>query len=99
MKPTAYLINIGRGVIVPLDALTEALQTGEIAGAALDVFEREPLPPDHPLWEMGNVILTPHIAGDGPYIHDRQMELFLENARRFIAGEPLLTVVDKAQWC
>lgn len=99
MKPTAYLINIGRGVIVQLDALTQALQTGGIAGAALDVFEQEPLPPDHPLWDMENVILTPHVADTGPHIEDRRMEIFLENARRFIAGQPLLTVVDKAQWC
>jgi len=99
MKPTAYLINIGRGVIVQLDALTQPLQTGEIAGAALDVFEREPLPPDHPLWDMENVILTPHVADTGPYIEERRMEILLENARRFIAGQPLLTVVDKAQWC
>ena len=99
MKPTAYLMNIGRGVIVQLEALTQALQTGEIAGAALDVFEREPLPADHPLWEMENVIVTPHVADTGPYVHDRRMELFLENARRFVAGQPLLTVVDKAQWC
>ena len=99
MKPTAYLMNIGRGVIVQLEALTQALQTGEIAGAALDVFEREPLPADHPLWEMENVIVTPHVSDTGPYIHERRMELFLENARRFIAGQPLLTVVDKAQWC
>jgi len=99
MKSTAYLINIGRGIIVQLDALTEALQTGEIAGAALDVFEREPLPPDHPLWEMDNMIVTPHVADTGPYVPARRMELFLENVRRFVAGQPLLTVVDKAQWC
>ena len=99
MKATAYLINIGRGVIVQLDALTEALQRGEIAGAALDVFEREPLPPDHPLWELENAILTPHVADKGPYVPTRQMELFLENARCFVTGQALLTVVDKAQWC
>ena len=99
MKPTAYLINIGRGVVVQLDALTEALQTGRIAGAALDVFEQEPLPADHPLWDLDNAILTPHVSDTGPYVPERQMEIFLENARRFVAGQPLATVVDKAQWC
>ena len=63
MKRTAYLINIGRGVIVDLADLVAALQSGAIAGAALDVFETEPLPADHPLWQMHNVILTPHVAG------------------------------------
>ena len=99
MKPTAYLINIGRGVVVQLDALTEALQTSGIAGAALDVFEQEPLPADHPLWDLDNAILTPHVSDTGPYVPERQMEIFLENARRFVAGQPLATVVDKAQWC
>ena len=99
MKPSAYLINIGRGAVVQLGALTEALQAGSIAGAALDVFEQEPLPADHPLWDMDNVIITPHVSDTGPYVPERQMELFLENARRFVAGQPLLTIVDKAQWC
>jgi len=99
MKSTAYLINVGRGIIVQLDALVRALQAGRPAGAALDVFEQEPLPPEHPLWEMENVILTPHVADTGPYILERRMGLFLDNVRRFIAGEPLLTVVDKEQWC
>lgn len=98
MKPTAYLINIGRGVIVNLSALTDALRAGKIAGAALDVFEIEPLPADHPLWDMENVILTPHVAGAGPYVQDRRIDVFLENMRRFSAGEMLATVVDKTQW-
>ena len=99
MRRTAYLINIGRGVIVNLDALVWALQTGEIAGAGLDVFEVEPLPADSPLWEMENVLITPHVAGRGPYIEERKMRLFLENIRRFVQGEELLTVVDKRVWC
>jgi len=62
MKPTAYLINIGRGAIVPLEPLTASLRSREIAGAALDVFETEPLPANHALWQMSNVIITPHTA-------------------------------------
>ena len=99
MKKTAYLINIGRGVIVDLEDLTVALRAGEIAGAALDVFEIEPLPAEHPLWSMaGKVILTPHVAGYSPRIAERHLGVVLENIRRFTRGEPLLNVVDKTQW-
>ncbi|MBX6772252.1 MAG: D-2-hydroxyacid dehydrogenase [Chloroflexi bacterium] len=98
MKPTAYLINVGRGRIVRLDALVEALRAGELAGAGLDVFEIEPLPPDHPLWDMENVVITPHVAGVGPYTAERRHQVLLENLRRFVANEPLLNVVDKARW-
>ncbi len=98
MKPTAYLINIGRGKIVKLDALVEALRAGELAGAGLDVFEVEPLPADHPLWDMENVVITPHVAGVGPYTAERRHQVLLENLRRFVAGEPLINVVDKARW-
>lgn len=98
MKPTAYLINVGRGAIVDLSALTEALRTGVIAGAALDVFEVEPLPSDHPLWEFPNVILTPHVAGYSPRIAERHLGVLVENVRRFVAGEPLLNVVNKREW-
>ena len=99
MKKTAYLINIGRGVIVDLEDLTVALRAGEIAGAALDVFEIEPLPAEHPLWSMaGKVILTPHVAGYSPRIAERHLGVLLENIRRFTRGEPLLNVVDKTQW-
>jgi phosphoglycerate dehydrogenase-like enzyme len=98
MKRTAYLINIGRGAIVDLADLTAALDAGEIAGAGLDVFEVEPLPADHPLWQMENVILTPHIAGYSPRIAERHLGVLLENLRRFQRGEPLLNVVDKARW-
>jgi phosphoglycerate dehydrogenase-like enzyme len=98
MKSTAYLINIGRGVIVDLAALTSALETGEIAGAALDVFEEEPLPKDHPLWDMPNVIITPHIAAASPRIAERHLETLLENIRRFVQGEEPITLVDKERW-
>ena len=99
MKPTAYLVNIGRGAIVGLDDLVAALEAGEIAGAALDVFETEPLPPSSPLWGMGDrVILTPHVAGYSPRIAGRHLELLLDNVRRFVRGEPLVNVANKAEW-
>jgi phosphoglycerate dehydrogenase-like enzyme len=98
MKRSAYLINVGRGVIVDLADLTEALQAGTIAGAALDVFETEPLPAEHPLWRLSNVILTPHIAGFAPCIAERHLEVLLDNVRRFQRGEPLRNVADKTRW-
>jgi len=98
MKSTAYLINIGRGIIVDLADLTEALQDGLIAGAALDVVETEPLPIEHPLWEMENVIITPHIAAASPRIAERHLATLLENIRRFVNNEPPMTLVDKRQW-
>lgn len=98
MKPTAYLINIGRGVIVRLDDLVQALRNCEIAGAALDVFEIEPLPPEHPLWGMENVIITPHVAAASPRIAERHFETLLENVRRFAVGEEPLNLVDKTRW-
>ena len=98
MKRTAFFVNIGRGLTTRLDDLVAALQAGEIAGAALDVFEQEPLPPDHPLWTLPNVLITPHTAGHGPYLDERRFEVLLDNARRFLAGQPLRNVVDKARW-
>jgi phosphoglycerate dehydrogenase-like enzyme len=98
MKRTAYLINIGRGVIVDLADLTAALQAGEIAGAGLDVFEAEPLPPGHELWRMENVIITPHCAAASPRVPERHLETLLDNLRRFVARQPLRNVVDKTQW-
>jgi phosphoglycerate dehydrogenase-like enzyme len=98
MKRTAYLINVGRGVIVDLADLTAALQAGEIAGAGLDVFEVEPLPAGHPLWQMENVIITPHCAAASPRVPERHLETLLDNLCRFVAGQPLRNVVDKAQW-
>lgn len=100
MKPTAYLINISRGVVVDLAGLTTALQSGVIAGAALDVFEVEPLPADHPLWSMENVLITPHMASniDSPHIPARRVGVVAENLRRFAVGEPLQNVIDKQRW-
>ena len=99
MKQTAYLINISRGVVVDLSALTDALQAGEIAGAGLDVFEAEPLPAEHPLWGMENVIITPHTAGAGPHTAERRIEVVKANLRRFVGGESLRNVVNKNRWC
>ncbi|BCX02114.1 MAG: 2-hydroxyacid dehydrogenase [Candidatus Roseilinea sp.] len=97
MKPTAFLINIGRGAVVDEPALVTAIAEGRIAGAALDVFEREPLPADSPLWRLaaeGRVILTPHIAGQTPHYEARAATLFAENLRRFVFGQPLVNQVD-----
>ena len=98
MKRSAFFINIGRGMTTRLDDLVEALRAGEIAGAALDVFEQEPLPAAHPLWTIPGVLITPHTAGYGPYLDDRRFEILLDNTRRFLAGQPLRNVVDKARW-
>jgi phosphoglycerate dehydrogenase-like enzyme len=98
MKRSAFFINIGRGMTTRLDDLVAALRAGEIAGAALDVFEQEPLPADHALWTTPNVLITPHTAGYGPYLDDRRCQILLDNARRFLAGQPLRNVVDKARW-
>jgi phosphoglycerate dehydrogenase-like enzyme len=98
MKRTAYLINVGRGVVVDLADLTAALEAGEIAGAGLDVFEQEPLSAAHPLWKMPNVTITPHTAAASPRVAERHLEVLLDNLRRFVAGDPLRNVVDKRQW-
>ena len=99
MKRTAYFINIGRGKTMILADLVAALQHGNIAGCGLDVFEVEPLPAESPLWQLPNVLLTPHIAvKDAANIPARRFEVLLENARRFAAGEPLRNVVNKEAW-
>ena len=99
MKASAYFINIGRGMTARLDDLTAALADGEIAGAGLDVFEIEPLPAEHPLWTLENVLLTPHVAvAEAEDVAERRYALLADNARRFLAGEPLRNVVDKARW-
>ncbi len=98
MKSSAYLINIGRGAIVDLADLTQALQEQQIAGAGLDVFENEPLPAEHPLWGMANVIITPHVAAASPRIAERHTQTLLENIRRFVAGEEPANLVDKRRW-
>ena len=94
MKRTAYFFNIGRGKTVVQEALIAALRNGEIAGAGLDVMDPEPLPPESPLWEMENVLLTPHISGTSDETERRADTIALENIRRFLAGEPLKNVVD-----
>ena len=98
MKRSAYFINIGRGKTTKLDALNEALRSGTIAGAGIDVYEIEPLPKDHPLWTAPNTVLTPHVADRGPDLDPARVAVIAENARRFAAGEPLVNVVDKANW-
>ena len=95
MKPSARLINIGRGPIVNTKALIKALDNGEIAGAALDVFEEEPLPEDHPLWARENVIMTAHMAGDFIGWNQALTEQFLDNFKRWSQGGELFNLVNK----
>lgn len=98
MKHSAYFINIGRGATVLLDDLTLALENREISGAGLDVFEIEPLPSDHKLWDAPGMIITPHVAALGPYLRERAAETFFQNCIRFNENKPLINVVDKANW-
>ena len=95
MKDTAYLINISRGKTIKEADLILALQSGIIGGAGLDVFEKEPLPPDSPLWDMDNVIITPHYAGSTPDYFNRAISIFCDNLERYLKGAPLLNRVDK----
>jgi phosphoglycerate dehydrogenase-like enzyme len=95
MKDTAYIINIARGPIIQEKAMIKALQEHWIAGAGLDVFEKEPLPEESPLWDMKNVVITPHWAGATPKYFDRLVEIFTENLDRYQAVEPMINVVDK----
>ena len=95
MKPSAVIINVGRGRVLDEAALVRALDSGKIRGAALDVFETEPLPPGHPLYHLGNVLLSPHSADHTPGWLERGMECFLDNFARFRSGEPLQNLVDK----
>ena len=97
MKPDAYLINVSRGALVYQAALLDALRQHRIAGAALDVFEQEPLPLDSPLWKTENVVITPHSAALTDKLWERHYALISENLRRFLAGAPLLNVVDKTR--
>lgn len=95
MRSDAFLINVARGAVVDEQALLEALRQRRIAGAGLDVFAEEPLPPDHPLWTLDNVLITPHNAGAMRDYTGAALELFLDNLGRFVRGEPLRNVVDK----
>lgn len=97
MRKTAYLYNIGRGALIDEDALVQALAEGKIAGAGLDVFVEEPLPADSPLWNMPNVLITPHLGADSPWDYDEATKIFIENLGRFRRGEPLKNVVDPAR--
>ena len=97
MKPTAILVNIGRGGTIQEEQLVRALREGWIRGAGLDVFETEPLPADSPLWDMENVIITAHYAGHGPHYHERASAIFLDNLARYLRGEALRNVVDRTR--
>jgi phosphoglycerate dehydrogenase-like enzyme len=96
MKPGAYFVNVGRGTAVDEGALVEALGSGHLSGAALDVFEVEPLPQESPLWDLPNVIISPHSTDNLPQLTNKlQTDLFCENLRRYLDGEPLINVLDK----
>ena len=95
MRESAVLINIARGRILDEEALADALRSGRLRGAGLDVFREEPLPPDSPLWELDNALLTPHIGGTSPRFWERQTELMVRNIEHFLAGRPLENLVDK----
>ena len=95
MKPESFLINVGRGPLIEEGDLILALREQQIAGAALDVFEKEPLPPDSPLWDLENLLITPHTAGMTEKLWERHYALFAENLRRFFEGGQMLGLVDK----
>lgn len=95
MGPTAHLVNVGRGAVVDEEALVEALRSGAIAAASLDVFPEEPLPADHPLWRMPNVVVSPHMSGDFSGWERGVVAVFLDNLERWRRGIPLRNVVDK----
>jgi phosphoglycerate dehydrogenase-like enzyme len=96
MKPGATLLNISRGRLVDEAALVSALTDGRLRGAGLDVFWEEPLPEDHPLWALPNVLILPHVSAVSRHFWRRQADLILENLRRYLEGERLLNLVDKA---
>jgi phosphoglycerate dehydrogenase-like enzyme len=95
MKRDAYLINVGRGPQVDEPALAQVLRARQIAGAALDVFEQEPLPPDSPLWDLDNLLITPHTAGLTEKLWHRHYDLFSDNLLRYLVHQPLRSIVDK----
>jgi len=94
VKPGAVLINVSRGALVDEEALVDALRGGRLRGAALDVARVEPLPPDHPLWELPNVLITPHVSAVSTGFWRREADLITGNIRRFVEGRPLLNQVD-----
>jgi phosphoglycerate dehydrogenase-like enzyme len=94
MKPSAYIVDISRGGVVDHGALLEALKTEKLAGAALDVYPVEPLPDSSPLWELPNVILSPHIAGSSALYDERAVDLFAENLFRYLSDRSLLNLYD-----
>jgi phosphoglycerate dehydrogenase-like enzyme len=96
MKPTAFLLNLGRGEIVDEEALIRALKSGKIAGAGLDTYLKEPLPKEHPFWGMKNVIVSPHVAGMSDIYVEQALTIFEENLRRFVKGDRrnLLNLVE-----
>jgi len=96
LEPSAVLINVGRGALVDLDDLVVSLRAGQLRAAAIDVVPHEPLPDDHPLWTMPQVLITPHVAGVGPETDERRYAVVRDNAERFAAGRALRNVVDKA---
>jgi phosphoglycerate dehydrogenase-like enzyme len=96
MRPNAYIVNVGRGEVIDQEALIEALRTNRIAGAGLDVFEREPLEAESALWDLENVILTPHVSGGFKNYNGVCCELFAANLRRFSTGQPLYNLVDRS---
>jgi phosphoglycerate dehydrogenase-like enzyme len=94
MRPTAFFVNVGRGRTVDEEALIDAVRDGTIAGAALDVFVQEPLPDDSPLWSMPEVVVSPHVSGDLQGWEEAVVAVFVDNLRRFVAGDPLRNRVD-----
>ena len=97
MKKGAYFIAVSRGKLYDTNALVKAIDSRHLAGAGLDVTNPEPLPKGHPLWNFENVIITPHMAGQSDNVNTRRMALIKENIGRFVRGEPLMNVVDKAK--
>jgi glyoxylate/hydroxypyruvate reductase A len=98
LKPGAYLINIARGAVIDEAALLQALRSGRLSGAALDVFAEEPLPDSSPLWDLPNVIVSPHSASTSDRENERLAELFCQNLRRFLDGQPLLNVLQPERY-
>jgi phosphoglycerate dehydrogenase-like enzyme len=94
LKPGAYFVSVGRGRSTVTTDLIAALRSGRLAGAALDVTDPEPLPPESPLWHLPNVIITPHVSADTPFAEEQRDAVLVENLRRYVAGEPMLSVVD-----